>query len=535
MERRFTASGVAYAEQSLTRVARRLDAWQEAWVAEHRRTCEADRAAQDTDVHFACLQRQLAEVRALSDVLATADAAVVESATRATADLPDLRRCDADPEAADEGEHEAWSVLEHAKAMHRAGRYDDALRSGRKAVAEAATPALRARALYTVGAAHYRLAQYDDALHSLDAAVWLAAEAGLDGLAARAATLLVPTVGKRLDRPDDGLQWARHAEAFLARGNADALARARLLNNVGQVHDARGALPEALASYGEALRLKVELPPDHPALATTLLNLGTVHGKLGQLDEAEADLQESLEIFERAHGPDHPAVADPLTNLGNVARARGEPKAAVAAYRRAVQIREAAGSPTSPTLATPLSNLGVVLSSIGEHAEAEAIHGRVVRLFEEAHGRDHSRTASAYVNRGDAAFRQGKLAAAERDFMTAAGILGRVAPKSRAHVTALLDLGEVRLAAERWEHARTTYVEVWALAKAVKAPPVVSAKAAVGLGRALVELQRGEDALPPLQWARARLREAGDPAEPVKRTEALLARAASVRHSRPRQ
>jgi tetratricopeptide (TPR) repeat protein len=531
MEQRFAASELGYAPRSFAIAAARLDAWREQWEAAHREACED--APEDLDRSIACLQRRRSEFAALTDVLVSADAAVVEESTRATAELPSLAAC---AEGAEEivGEDDAavLAKLDEARALEEGGRWDDGLLVATAALRDAEasqSAALRARALHRLGSLQSRQAKYEDAASHLDAAVWLAGAAGLDDVAAAAATLLVAIVGERLARPDDGLQWGRHAASFLDRREDDAVARARLHNNLGQVHEARGDLDAALADYERAQALKdAALPEDHPERATTLLNLGAIEGKRGRLDVARAYLERSLAILERAHGPEHPDVAGPLTNLGNVARAEGDMKAAAGHYRRAIQIREAVAGPASPTLATPLSNLGVVLSAMGEHAEADAMHARVAALFEAAHGREHPKVASAYINRGDAAFRMGDLEAAARHLVTAVEILAAAAPTHPLRLSALSDLGEVQLAAGRWEDARGSFDEALALARSRNAPAMAAARAATGLGRALVELERGVEAIDPLSWSRERLHEAKDPAEPVGKTEFLLARALRI-------
>jgi serine/threonine-protein kinase len=484
-----------------------------------------------------CLQGRLAEVAALTDVLVAADAAVVEEATRAAAQLPALRCAEDQP--VDDEHAGVLAALNQARALEEGGRWDEAVPIAAAALREAeatGTPALRSQAEHRLGSLRTRQAAYDDAATHLQAAVWEAAQAGVDDVAAAAGTLLVAVVGERLGRPDEGLEWGRHAAAFIERGGDDPLARARLHNNLGQVHEARGALDEAFAEYEQAQTLKESaLPGDHPELATTLLNLGAIEGKRGHMPAAREHLRRSLAILERAHGPEHPEVAGPLTNLGNVARAEGDLAAAADAYRRAIAIREEVAGPLSPTLATPLSNLGVVLSAMGQHAEADAMHARVVELFEAAHGREHPKLASAYINRGDAAFRRGDLDAAGRHLLAAAETLAAAAPAHPLRIAALVDLGEVRLAAERWEDARGSFAEAWTLARAGSAPgpsgavpAMTAARAAAGLGRGLVELGRGEEAIDPLSWARQRLHEQGDPPEPVGKTEFLLARASRL-------
>ena len=94
----FRTTGLAYADDTWQRVAGRLDDYTAAWVAQHGDACQAtylrgEQSPALLDRRMACLHRAHTELRSLVDVLASADAGVVEHAAEATAQLPPLTRC----------------------------------------------------------------------------------------------------------------------------------------------------------------------------------------------------------------------------------------------------------------------------------------------------------------------------------------------------------------------------------------------------------------------------------------------------------
>ncbi|MBK6843234.1 MAG: hypothetical protein IPG88_13165 [Gemmatimonadetes bacterium] len=91
-------TGLAYADDTWERVARRLDDYAAAWVQQHGDACQAtylrgEQSPALLDRRMACLHRAHTELRTLVDVLVGADAPVVEHAAEATAQLPPLARC----------------------------------------------------------------------------------------------------------------------------------------------------------------------------------------------------------------------------------------------------------------------------------------------------------------------------------------------------------------------------------------------------------------------------------------------------------
>ena len=99
----FTTTGKPYAADAFAAVSRTLDGYTSRWLAMRTDACRATRvrgtqSAELLDLRMECLQRRLHEVRAMADVLATADSDLVSRAVEAAGGLPPLDAC-ADAEA----------------------------------------------------------------------------------------------------------------------------------------------------------------------------------------------------------------------------------------------------------------------------------------------------------------------------------------------------------------------------------------------------------------------------------------------------
>ena len=96
-------TGLPYAPDTWSRVDQRLDEYARAWVDKHTDVCEATSVRHELspevmDLRMACLQRANMSLRALTGLLAEADAQTVEKALGVVRGLPRLERC-ADVEA----------------------------------------------------------------------------------------------------------------------------------------------------------------------------------------------------------------------------------------------------------------------------------------------------------------------------------------------------------------------------------------------------------------------------------------------------
>jgi tetratricopeptide (TPR) repeat protein len=492
----FLASDRKHATDSWARVRERLDAHRDAWVAMHREVCESSHADAATgaedgrqieralDLRMACLERKRDELRALADVLQSADGDVVDRALGSALRLSPIDRCaDADalvdgvlpPDPAIVGEVVRMrAALADAKALSDAGRYERA-----HAIIGEVEPAARAlgyaplhaEALHRLGVVEVALGRPEDGARAHEDAA-LAAQANRhDELDVDAATALVYVLGFTLARRDEALAWGEHASAVLERIGDDPVRRAVLLGHLGLVYERAGDYPaavehdeRALATWhdlaGEdlpdAARVKnslgnvvfrqgdvararelwtsahatfvATLGADHPDIALPLNNLATSDLHLGNDEEAERRLLEVVAIWERALGPDHLRLATPLNNLAVIERDREDYAAADALERRTLRIREKALGPDHTDVAMSLGGLAYSAWKQGRLADAEAEFRRAIAVRERAQGADHPELASSLSNLALVLSDQGKhdeaIATAERSMTIRERALG---------------------------------------------------------------------------------------------------------------
>jgi tetratricopeptide (TPR) repeat protein/predicted Ser/Thr protein kinase len=439
IEDAFEAADVPYAEQALDTVARELDAWRGAWIAAHEDACRAthfrhEQSPEMLDLRMACLSRRLADVQALTAVLAQADAGVVRNAVTAVKGLGRIDAC-ADIEALASRARppedprvrarvaELRERLSEARAQELAGRWDQAL----QAAGDVATQAQRlgylplaAEASERLGAAAAGAGDWERASRHLLEAIWAAEESRAEETAADAWLRLVWVDGVERVEPEKGRTWAAFARAAVRRLGRDELREATLNHNLGGVHYRQGDLDQALAHYQAALVVQQRmLGPEDPAVARTLNHIGNVLIEQGRLDEAVDHCRRSLELRRGVLGERHPLVAASLNNIaeiryrqgrlgdardavdqalsitqgtdgpeelvastlaGRIALAQRRPEEAVAGFRRAVALREAASGSDGPQLAADLRELGDALAAAGRADEAAAARARAQAL-----------------------------------------------------------------------------------------------------------------------------------------------------------
>ena len=440
------ATKVAYAADVAARVEARIDEYSAAWLDMRTDACKAtylrgEQSPALLDLRMACLDRRRGELRSLVEVLAAADAGVVENATQAAARLPGLAAC-ADtpallaerPPAARPDDVAAANRLRDQLARAHALEQTLQLKAGLE-LATSAVPVARAlgdRAL--VAEAQLRqgelLGAAGDAAaaeQAIGEAFFTAESTRSPALAAEAAIALIQLSAEHSNLPA-GREWARHAEALVARAALDSVGdgerlAASLLNSLGTLHTLEGALPQAEAAYTRALALRIRgrennaieiaglhnnlgnlrlrtgdlagaqeqldlavrqyrelLGDHHPRVGVALSNLGNVQVRRALYPEAQASFERAREILAAGLGHEHFHVGVTHNNLGDVLQRRDQPAAAQEHYDRALAIFIASFGPDAPPMAYPLTGTGECRLAQGHPAEAVVILERALSL-----------------------------------------------------------------------------------------------------------------------------------------------------------
>ncbi|HVU49299.1 MAG TPA: serine/threonine-protein kinase [Polyangia bacterium] len=404
IHRAFLASGAPFAEQAFASVSRLLDGFAARWVSGYVDACEAthvrgEQSPEVLDLRMGCLGERLGNLRALTEVLAGADAKVVENAVNAAGALPSVERCSdaaalravVPPPQDPAARREVARVREDLArfvALRDAGQCEAASAKAGPLIAAADATGydpLRAEVLVAAGILGDNCGDFALAIERLKAA-YEAAYAGRDDRLALA-TAWLPMLLERAGRREEARDWlaiARAARKRLGAGGvidawvllADQIVRQsdrdyeasiadarkameiearvagddtpdvlRALTNLGNVLEDAGRYEEALATDRDALARSARLfGPTHPFSALVSSNMGEVLNSLGRHAEARAACQAALDIWQRA-GADPSFQAYALTGLGRAALGEHRPAAAIAPLERALAIREERHAP----------------------------------------------------------------------------------------------------------------------------------------------------------------------------------------------
>jgi tetratricopeptide (TPR) repeat protein/tRNA A-37 threonylcarbamoyl transferase component Bud32 len=463
----FSATRARFAEASFTAAAGLLDRYLTAWRDIHHDACIATRirgeqSEEVMELRMECLDRRRGEVRALVDLMARADARVVERAVTTVHDLPSLDECSnadalrqlvrppANP-AARAKVAELRSRLAEIGAQLKIGRNREAQKPAEAAVADARAvgyaPVL-SEALYWQSLADYRGGDVKRAVRSLVESA-AAAENGRDDLQkARSLGLniLVTTEGQA--RYDNAHEYYVLARAALARAGGDALLETRLDRYEAVALARQARYTESFALNQRVLtRLEQLFGPNDPEVAVTLHAMGESYETRGQLDDALAVYRRALKIQQATFGPDHPWTAMALNDLGIISYEKGDTEAAIAAWWKVLAIREAAFGPGQGDVTATLSNLGSALIRLRQLDKARPLLERAYADKVRALGPDHPSVGLTLAALAELRMHEGVLDPALADAQRALTIREKAYGPEHPDVAAsLTTLGQIHLA-----------------------------------------------------------------------------------------
>ena len=543
---RFAATGLAYAEDAWAEAARSLDAYGGGWVAMHTEACEATRVrGEQSDevlsLRMLCLDRRLSELRAMTDVLASADAKGVTKAVEATGSLTALSIC-ADVEAlrtpvrAPEGKEAAAEAraieeaLAQARARSQLGQYAEALSITSKAAERAGTlghQPTEAEALEMLGAVRLWAMEPKAAEQSLRAAFAAAVAGRHDRIAAQAAIKLVFVVGSQLFRFEDAGEWAFHAGAVLRRAGGDPELDAELHANVGSLLYNKGDFAGARREYEQSLATREKVfGPEHRKLVESLELVAMAAGAEGDLAESTRLTRRSVELSRKLFGTRHPAYGESLRRMAAALAAQGHDAEALAALDEALPVVEAARGPDHPHVGMVLMSLGEVKRRLRRHAESLAAIKRARVIFEAV---DSARpfVSDCVATMAETQKDTGKLDEALALQHEALAIREEVYGAEHERVGAsFVSIGEVLLEQGKAREALGQLTRALALWEKANGPDFIdNAVALVGMGEALVALHEPEKAIVHLERAEALLQKRSGSPELLARARKALARA----------
>ncbi|MCA9637988.1 MAG: tetratricopeptide repeat protein, partial [Myxococcales bacterium] len=292
--------------------------------------------------------------------------------------------------------------LDRAEAHKLAGRYKEA-RALADGLAERAQATAFDPLIAELGALRGDLARLSDdeaAPQLLHGALEAAIRADHPRLAATASISLAAYLTMH-DRRDEAARWLDLADAWLGeRGDLSTrlsalLWRARVLRHFDRQAEADALLARGLElaePLGRWSAPRLELLLERAQLSVDTLDLAKIQANGG----------EALALLDEIYGPGHPESADALSALGIAALNRDRMDEAEAFTRRALEIRRQSFGDHNQLVAQSLVNLASIHQDRGDHAETLRLLDEARAIVVETLGADHSLIAKIENNRGSA-------------------------------------------------------------------------------------------------------------------------------------
>jgi len=490
VEAAIASTELSYAGDTAARVVQGLDGYASTWMAAYTDACEATRVHQvqsedALDRRMMCLARAKDDLTARIDVLAAADATIVEHAMTLVDGLPSLdacadlerlhRRVDEpdDPviaEAAASGRRD----LSRAFALHVAGKPDEAEHAMRTISAHAheiGATALAAEVDFRWGEVLAGLGRNDQAEPLLRESLRAAMASGDDVTAGLASSSLVLLLASRGTRAAEA-QWVSDIAIATAHRSKDTGVLADALNSRGGLFDAAGRSAQAEAEFREMLALvEREYGPDDPQTAVAHENLGVVLARANRFDEAIEHHRQAMAIRIAAFGEDHPRVGMARTHLGAALQQLRKLDEAAVELRTGLDVLVRALGENHPDVAITRIDLGIVHDERGDHGAAQTEYRAAIAVFEQLLGSDHPDVAKAINNLGTSLQDQGRLAEAEAEFRRSLAISRAAFGEDHADVARTLgNLASVLAALGRLDEARAEAEQGLAISQRILDP-----------------------------------------------------------------
>ncbi|MFO0635886.1 MAG: serine/threonine-protein kinase [Nannocystaceae bacterium] len=307
------------------------------------------------------------------------------------------------------------AALAHARALERAGRYDDALREADALVQPATATGddrLQADVALLRGDAADCAARGDEALAAYATAAQAAGRAEAPAAAAIAIAGTMWVHALLLGQPEHAQPLEDAATAFAAMGH-DAFATGTVARTRGAIAYRRGEWIAARDHFSAAIEAyTAALGEQHPTVAMMLMNRGAARRSAGDLDGADADLQRAEAIARASLHPDHPDVSVVLESRAILETALGRPESAFALQREVVAMRERELGPDHPMTMDGHVNLAAFAAQLHRYDEMLAHADLAIAAMERARAPDHPAFAAALMQRGEALAELGRAAEA---------------------------------------------------------------------------------------------------------------------------
>jgi tetratricopeptide (TPR) repeat protein len=412
-----------------------LASYQRTWLETEQALCSAEGVI-DWE-RRRCLDRGLRDVSALASTLADVDAKAVDPAKAmqglpSAADCAVLVRDELAPPPASLELGPLEERLSRLRVLAATAQIQAGLELSGPLLAEMRTAGyvpllveasfMRARMLL-LGS------DYEGARAMFEETFFLAQQAGMVRIAARAAENLARLTGQYLEDWEAARGWVEHAELAFGRAGLDPLEQGVFLQSLAGLAQHEGDLVEATELLRRAVAAEVEAGHARDSFHAGLVNhLGLMLFLRNEYHAAIEALREAESIYAEHDGPNAPSRAAALDNIGGCLVNLGHHQAAYDHHRAVLAMREATLAADHVDLGRSYGNLARALMELGRYDEALVYIDRALSLFIARFGDEHSTVAMTYRLRGFIYERRGDRELAVLDFERAAPLFEAAGP-----------------------------------------------------------------------------------------------------------
>ncbi len=282
----FDASKRPFAAKAFAGLEKALDGYAGTWTAASVESCEATRVRRDQTeevlgLRQACLDQRLEELRAVTQLLATADAPLVDKGDSVVFQLDPIAACAnvavlmAPGLPAPEIRAKVTELdkrIAAARAQLIAAKYVPALVASKQCVDDAGKlgyePSL-ALALALRGGALMATGNLDDGIAAYRDATWAAIRGKRDDIAADSAVTTATMLAEGKKKPDEARIWLGFSDASARRAGVDQVLEIKRLSVEGLIDGAAGDFGAGVAAQEKAYAIaERQYGRDNPALLT---------------------------------------------------------------------------------------------------------------------------------------------------------------------------------------------------------------------------------------------------------------------------
>ncbi len=401
VEAAIVSDGRPFVPDTWKKVRARLDAYADEWAKMHTDSCEAthkrgEQSEEMLDRRTHCLRERLSELDNVADLLAHADAVVVERAVTMVGRLGAIESCGdvarlqreplpEDPERLAAMER-AQDLLLRTLVLRNAGKYAEAMTVGSAAMLVAEDSGHLSTIAWgrvLLGGVYGEYGDAESAEALILEGMYAADRAGNDDRRANALIELVFVSGMLLGKHEIAERYAEMAQAAVDRIGGSPDEQARLWSNLGAVAGTTGDAERSIALYKKVLEIDDEVEGlGDENLSSVYLGIGSALFWQNRYEEALPYYELSERILEETLGPLHPRTATTYENLGTLHHALGNFDEAYRQFQRALEVIEP--SEISPERLGNLYNgIGAALEGLERYEEAAQWFRRAIERIDE--------------------------------------------------------------------------------------------------------------------------------------------------------